>query len=81
MKSNLQAKRQEKCISQAQLAGMCTNLLSKKEQAEYAGYNDWGRIMDVENGMNFDLFVSDGTASRCAKILCCSVEDLRGASE
>lgn len=81
MKSTLQRKREEKGLEQGELAGMCARLLTLKRygshRGKYDGYNDWGRIMDVENGVNFDLFVQDGTAERCAEILECTIDDLR----
>lgn len=81
MKSTLQLKREAKGIKQAELAGMCARLMRLKRygnhKGKYDGFNDFGRIIDVENGVHFDLFVQDGTAERCAEILDCTVEDLR----
>lgn len=80
MKSNLQIRREEKGLCQASLAGKCARSLKKTTKNKYAGFKDWGRIIDVENGVNFDLFVEDGTASRCAEILDCTIDDLKGAA-
>lgn len=84
-KSKLQILREAKGISQGSLAGRCANLLTLKRygshRGKYIGYNDWGRIMDVENGAHFDEFVKDGTAARCAEILECSIDDLRDTDD